>query len=855
MSSSPDDRPTRRVPMKWHRVYFLLAAFDLFTVCLSLFLSHELVDLHASTVQGGMVWVSRLAQIDVLAKQAGIVATAGSDALSSNDVEAALARISPAVTQFNDTLRVLQNEFRTHITGAEVEGLLHDCARADEEMGQLIETSDSIVTLARLGRLDAVHLVISQKSHEYDNLLGTLNQLRADLRARRQRYVDGQVTDATNLAKFEWVLGGLILLMVVGLTMYGMRLEEHVSASESQLREAERKYRRLVEQSTDGILAVDASGKILFANRTMCDMLGYSLEELLRLTVEETYLPEDRIRGTGRRQSLQVGKATRFERTVRRKDNTCFAAEISLHHVEDDLYQGVIRDVTERRRIEDVLLQLAAIVESSEDAIFGTDLRGSITTWNAGAERLFGYSAREATGRSVEMIIPPERARERREVLGMIAHAERISQFETVCLMKKGNHVDVSISVSPIKDASGQIVGASTIARDISERNRLQQQLQQAQKVEAIGRLAGGVAHDFNNILTTIIGYCDLLREELGVQDNARANVEEISAAAERAASLTRQLLAFSRKQTLQPKVLDLNAVIGNLDKMLRRLIGEDVDLITKLAPDLGRVKADPGQIEQVLMNLAVNARDAMPDGGKLLIETANATLDSETACLPQDVTSGDYVMIAVTDTGTGMTEEVKAHLFEPFFTTKPQGHGTGLGLSTCYGIVKQSGGHIHVYSEVGHGTTFKVCLPRISEGALMDTPGAPMVVHKDGSETILLVEDDLSVRGLSARLLRSKGYNVVEASNGQEALRVAQERNPGEISLLLTDVIMPEMGGRELADQFRATHPNTKILFCSGYTQEAIDRGGELEPGTAFLQKPFTPSALNQKIREVLDQ
>ncbi|HVM59964.1 MAG TPA: PAS domain S-box protein [Verrucomicrobiae bacterium] len=841
--------------MKWHRVYFLLAAFDLFTVFLSLLLNHQLVALHASTVQGGMVWVSRLSHIDTLAREAGIVATAASDALSSNDVESAQLEILPAASRFNETLHLVRNDLQAHVSARDAAGLLNDCARVEEEMGQLVETSDSIFTLVRLGRLDAAYSVISQKSHEYDNLLQTLNQLRADLRARREEYVDAQVADANSLAKFEWVLGGLILVMVAGITMYGLRLEQHMSTSESQLREAEQKYRRLVEQSTDGIVATDSAGHVVFANRTMSEMLGYFTDELLQLKIEETYLPEERIRGTERRLQLQVGKTVCFERTVRRRDGTCFPAEISLHRVEDNLFQGIIRDITERKGAEGVRLELAAIIESSEDAIFATNLDGTITTWNAAAERLFGYSATEATGQPVQMIIPPERAHEKQEIFGRIASGRRVSQLEMVCLTKKGHHTDISISVSPIRDASGNIVGASTIARDISERKRLQQQLQQSQKVEAIGRLAGGVAHDFNNILTTIIGYCDLTREEVDVRGNARTNIEEIAAAAERAASLTRQLLAFSRKQTLQPKVLDLNAVVGNLDKMLRRLIGEDVDLITKLTTDLGRVRADPGQIEQVIMNLAVNARDAMPDGGKLLIETANIKLDSETMLLPQDVPTGAYVMIAVTDTGTGMTEEVKAHLFEPFFTTKPQGHGTGLGLSTCYGIVKQSGGHIHVYSEVGRGTTFKVYLPRILEGAPMDMPESAAVAHPKGTETILLVEDDQSVRGLSARLLRSKGYNVVEASNGQEALYVAKQRAPGEIALLLTDVIMPEMGGRELADQFRAVHPNAKVLFCSGYTQEAIDRGGELEPGTAFLQKPYTPSVLGQKIREVLDQ
>ncbi|HVM59963.1 MAG TPA: PAS domain S-box protein [Verrucomicrobiae bacterium] len=511
-------------------------------------------------------------------------------------------------------------------------------------------------------------------------------------------------------------------------------------------------------------------------------------------------------------------------------------------------------EMAARRQAEDSRNQLAAIVEFSNDAIIGKDLNGIITSWNAAAENLYDYSAAEAIGRSVELIIPTDRSHEWQEILEKIREGEHISHFETERVGKNGQRINVSLSVSPIKSVTGDVVGAAVIARDISERQRLQQQLLQSRKVEAIGRLAGGVAHDFNNILTTIIGYCDLTREELGADHSARVNIEEIAGAAERAASLTRQLLAFSRKQTLQPKILDLNAVIENLDKMLRRVIGEDVELITKLTPNLGRVKADPGQIEQVIMNLAVNARDAMPNGGRLLLETASVTLDAASAHLPEDVRPGNYVMIAVTDTGTGMTDEVKARVFEPFFTTKPRGQGTGLGLPTCYGIIKQSGGHISVYSEFTHGTTFKIFLPRIADPTAPCSPAPPSVTQRRGTETILLVEDDSAVRTLNARLLRSAGYTVVEADNGRTALRLTDERKGDGIDLLLTDVIMPEMGGKELAQRLQAAYPKMKVMFCSGYTQEAIDRGGVLNPHTAFLQKPFTPALLTQKIREVLD-
>ena len=615
--------------MKWHHAYFLLAAFVLFTVSLSLFLNHRLLVTHTHTVQVNLQWVARISQIDTLAKDAGVVATSGSDMLDGHDAERESFRMTAALADFDKTFGALRNDIRRNVSPRDTAAILNDCASVEKVMGALVLRTESIFSLVGEGKHDIAVAEATRKSHDYDDVLRALDHLRVDLRARRKEYLDAQLADAAKLANFEWLLGGLILLMVTGVTVYGVRLERHVSASEAQLREADHKYRRLVEQSSDGIISADSSGNVLFANRAACEMVGYPLEEFLRLSTADTYLPEDRALSARRIQELPTGDTVCFERTVLRKDGTCFPAEIILCRVEDGWYQAIVRDITVRKRLE--------------------------------------------------------------------------------------------------------------------------QQLLQSQKVEAIGRLAGGIAHDFNNILTTVIGYCALTREQLSADSDARANIEEIAAAAERAASLTRQLLAFSRKQTLQPKVLDLNAVVGNLDKMLCRLIGEDVELVTKLASDLGRVKADPGQIEQVIMNLAVNARDAMPNGGKLIVETANTTLHEEYVHVHEDVKPGDYVMLAITDTGHGMTDEVKARLFEPFFTTKPQGQGTGLGLATCYGVIKQSGGHLNVYSELNRGTTFKIYLPRISDraAAIPTTPDATTACG--GNETILLVEDDHAVRGLNA--------------------------------------------------------------------------------------------------------
>jgi PAS domain S-box-containing protein len=393
------------------------------------------------------------------------------------------------------------------------------------------------------------------------------------------------------------------------------------------------------------------------------------------------------------------------------------------------------------------------------------------------------------------------------------------------------------------------------LKQHVVERQRLEAQFIEAQKMEAIGQLASGVAHDFNNILAVIMGNNELLRSELGPDSPLREYAEEIRHASERAAGLTRQLLIFSRKQTVQPVVLDLNDTLKDLDKMLRRLIGENITMTIISGKQTGRVKADSGHVGQVLMNLVVNARDAMPNGGKLTIATNNVTLDENYARAHANAIPGDYVMLSISDTGTGMTEEVKAHLFEAFFTTKPLGKGTGLGLATCQTIVQQSGGHIGFYSEVGRGATFKVYFPRVEQpldaaARLIQTGPLPR-----GTETLLVVEDEPSLMHLTRRALEAQGYEVLSASNGQDALRVTREHKGATIRLVLTDVIMPLMGGKVMAEWLKTTHPGIKVIFTSGYTDEAIAHHGMLETGVEFLSKPYTSATLARKVREVLDQ
>ena len=387
----------------------------------------------------------------------------------------------------------------------------------------------------------------------------------------------------------------------------------------------------------------------------------------------------------------------------------------------------------------------------------------------------------------------------------------------------------------------------------LEREQQYKEQLQQSQKMEAVGRLAGGVAHDFNNLLTVITGYSDLSIRHLENDNPIRRNIEEIRKAGERAAALTRQLLAFSRKQVLQPKVLDMNSIIADMKIMMHRLIGEDIDLLTALEPSLGRVKADPNQVEQIILNLAVNARDAMPGGGKITIETANAELDSADVKRHMDVQPGLYVMLAVRDNGCGISQEVQQRIFEPFFTTKEQGKGTGLGLSMVYGIVKQSNGHIWVDSEVGRGTTFKIYLPCIEEALLNSESKAKSGELLYGKETILLVEDDELVRQMASDILKTVGYTILEAQHGGEALSICKQHQE-PLDLILTDVVMPQMSGRELAERVALIRPEARVLYMSGYTDDAIVHHGVLDEGTPFLEKPFTPEALARKVREVLD-
>jgi two-component system cell cycle sensor histidine kinase/response regulator CckA len=520
-----------------------------------------------------------------------------------------------------------------------------------------------------------------------------------------------------------------------------------------------------------------------------------------------------------------------------------------------------LRYAIERKAIEAALfvekerlrLQSAAL-ESTADGVMITEPDGSITWVNPAFSRITGFSAEEAIGRKPSILRSGQHNNALYGELWRTLLDGQVWDGELTNKRKDGRLYLEAQTITPVRDARGGISHFVSVTRDISHRRRLEEQLRQSQKMEAVGRLSGGVAHDFNNLLAVILGFGDMLLRSLPPDARFERYCGEILKAANRGAGLTRQLLAFSRQQTLQPKVIDLNAVVSESEKMLGRLLGEDVELVTSLDPDLGHVKIDPGEMEQVIMNLAVNARDAMPRGGTLTMETANLEhTEASAGKYGYPVAMGSYVRLTVTDTGIGMDEATRAHIFEPFFTTKGLGKGTGLGLATVYGVVEQSKGHISVESKVGRGTSFTILLPRLATPvtSVGEDPRKDAVLH--GTETVLLAEDDDAARGLWREMLETLGYRVLEASNGAAAIEMVHVY-PGRIDLVVTDVVMPQMGGGELSERMAETHPGIRVIFLSGYTADTILRQGIAETGLPFLQKPFTAQQFARKIRETLD-
>ena len=517
-------------------------------------------------------------------------------------------------------------------------------------------------------------------------------------------------------------------------------------------------------------------------------------------------------------------------------------------------------EIAVRERAEGMLRLLSSAVEQAKESILITDaeltLPGpKIIFTNPAFTKLTGYAAEEALGKTPRILQGPRTDKSVLSRLKGCLERGEVFEGEVINYRKDGTEFYLEWQVAGLRDANKRITHFVAIQRDITERKHIEARLFQSQKMETVGKLAGGIAHEFNSILTAIIGQSELLIDELPPEGALGESALEIRQAAERAATLTQQLLAYGRKQILQPAILDLNLVLSGMVGTLQHLLGREIEMRIVSATDLKAVQIDPGQLEQVIVNLTMNAAEAMPNGGKLILETANVTLDAAFVIPFPGLKPGSYVMLAMTDTGSGMSEEVKARAFEPFFSTKSVGQGTGLGLATCYGIVKQSGGHMNLYSEVARGTTLKIYLPEVEPQARVPAPRLKSAELPRGTETILLAEDDSSLLKMSSALLTRLGYKVLTAANGVEALSLKNQRNIGHIDLLLTDVVMPHMSGKELSDRIKAIYPETKILFTSAYTENSIVHQGILNEGVTLLQKPFTPSALANKVRDVLDQ
>ena len=656
----------------------------------------------------------------------------------------------------------------------------------------------------------------------------------------------------------------LTLLGIVGLGLGGWGLQRLLRG---RAHETER-LRRFYDALSCGIIVQDAAGKVVHANQAARELLGTTDVVLAGSPgADHRVVHEDGSSAEGeahplshaRRTGLPVRGVVHGVRTGTPTERWCLVDAVPVFDpATGQLVEAIasITDITQRRRAETALLNasdtLSALIQASPLAIFAFDPDGKVTSWNAAAERMFGWRASEVLGHMLPAIAPDD-VREFREHHQAVLEGQSFIDLETQWQRRDGRPVTLSLALAPLYGGLSEVRGVMVLAADLTERKKLESQLRQAQKMEAVGQLAGGVAHDFNNLLTAIIGYTSLLLKAVPSGDQKHEDLLEIDRAAARATELTQQLLAFSRRQMLQPTLLDLNAVLSDTMRMVGRLLGEQIELAILPDAGLGVVRADRGQIEQVIINLAVNARDAMPGGGKLTLETRNVRLDRNYASQHPGATEGDFIMLAVTDTGIGMSPATQARIFEPFFTTKERGKGTGLGLSTVYGIIKQSGGTIYVYSEPERGTTFKIFLPRVMAPGPTEVPVLARPATVCGNETVLVVEDEESVRVLTCRVLRTYGYTVLEAENGGEALLIA-EQHPGSIHLLLTDVVLPRMSGRKLAERLVRSSTDLRVLYMSGYTDGSIVNHGTLDPGTAFIQKPFTPEALAQKLREVLD-
>ena len=658
------------------------------------------------------------------------------------------------------------------------------------------------------------------------------------------------------------VVRGLLALVLI-FDIYTLYQQLLIHRIRRRLLQREELFRLISENAADLIAVVDMHGNRIYNSLSYQKVLGYSPEELKRSSSFDQIHPDDReaVR-VGAEEALQTGVGSPMEYRIRHKDGTWRVLESTASVIRNskgtpEKLVIVNRDVTERKKAAEALKRsessFRSVVEDAPYGIYRASLAGEFLLVNPALQKMLGYETSDELlqanlARDIYTSLP-----EYQKINDLFLQDPHFKDIELEWKRKDGNRITVRCSGRPVKNESGTMSYLEVFAEDVTEQRVLERQLRMAQKMEAIGRLSGGIAHDFNNLLGVIIGYSQVLKKNLGPGNPAFEYAEEIEKASQRAVSLTRQLLAFSRQQVLEPAIVNLNTLVADMEKMLPRLIGEDIELKLVLDSALGQVKADRGQIEQVLMNLAVNARDAMPDGGRLSIQTSNVELDAVYVRQHPGSRPGQYIMLSVTDTGTGIDPEIQGQIFEPFFTTKERDKGTGLGLATVYGVVKQSGGYIAVESEKGKGASFQVYLPRLAQPIDVCAESSPAPVTVRGWETILLAEDADALRKLAQMFLKENGYQVLAAANGTEALQLARQ-HAGAIHLLLTDVVMPGMNGRMLAERLAPFHPGMRVLYMSGYTDSFIAGHGVLEAGTHLLHKPFTEETLTRRVRLVLD-
>ena len=646
------------------------------------------------------------------------------------------------------------------------------------------------------------------------------------------------------------------------------KLEREISErrdAEQRLRASELRFQTLADNSPTGIFHSDAEGRTVYVNRAWCEIAGLGPEEAAGDGWQAAIHPDDRQRKIDDwREALANDRpVSGGEYRMRLPDGTekwVVGQAVPLHDADSALtgFVGTLTDITERRLAEEAIRhseeKFRTLFEESQDTIYISTPDGRLLDINPAGVRLFGY---DSAAEMLEVDLATQiylRASDRTRMLQELTLKGFVQDLELEVQTKDGRRLTVLATSSAERDEAGRVVSIRGMLRDVTGQRNLEHQLRQAQKMEAVGRLAGGVSHDFNNLLTAILGYADLLAMTVPENSPLRRNTDEIKAAAQRGADLTRQLLAFGRRQVLAPEVLDLNQTVVTIEKLLRRVIGEDIELVTELDPAIGAVQADPSQIERVLLNLGINARDAMPQGGVLTLRTGNLELESDADTTPLGLSPGSYVLLEVEDNGIGIEEAIRDQIFEPFFTTKSRSKGSGLGLATVYGVVRQSGGQILVESETGQGSRFRVFLPRVEDRpearlASRSSPGLPR-----GNETIFLVEDEPAVRGFLSGLLERLGYTVLTAADGKEALDLAA-RGEQPFQLLLSDVVMPRMNGVELASRLTREHPDLRVLLISGYAEkpEALMEGRLADSPVAFLQKPFSSVTLAHRLREIL--